>query len=119
MTCGGSGNEVDWRHVLKTVASKFSMVLAVLVLVGGGGCSSVGPAPGKRPVFSGAASTRTPAAKVRMNQPKHRPTTLQKLNPVFWFGNLDDPAPPDWYGRNDPWRGGKWYCRNALHNFTF
>lgn len=100
----------------RALAVKFSMMLALLVMVGGSGCSSVGPASNRRPPSTG---THAPAAKVITNKPKQRPTTLQKLNPVFWVGNLDDPQPPDWYRPHDAARSRKWYCRNSLHNFTF
>lgn len=42
-----------------------------------------------------------------------------KINPVWWFGNADDPTPPDWYRPDDKHRKTKWYFRNPLHNFTF
>lgn len=42
-----------------------------------------------------------------------------KLNPVWWFGNADDPLPPDWYRPDDLRRKAKWYFRNPLHNFNF
>ena len=47
------------------------------------------------------------------------PKTHPKWNPVWWFGNVDDPeAPPD-YIPGAKHRRAKWYCRNSLHNFTF
>jgi hypothetical protein len=42
-----------------------------------------------------------------------------KLNPVWWFGNLNTPVPPASYRPEDPRREMKWYFRNPLHNFTF
>jgi hypothetical protein len=42
-----------------------------------------------------------------------------KLNPVWWLGNIDDPMPPNWYRPEDEHRKTKWYFRNPLHNFTF
>jgi len=42
-----------------------------------------------------------------------------KLNPVWWFGNEDDPTPPGWYRPDDNLRTTKWYFRNPLHNFNF
>ena len=75
--------------------------------------STAGPLPG------GAAATNAPPRKVFKNIPEHRPKTVQKLNPVFWFGNLDDPVPPDSYRPDDPHRVRKWYWRNPCHNFMF
>lgn len=42
-----------------------------------------------------------------------------KLNPVWWFKNSDDPKPPDWYKPNDKHRKLKWSFRNPMHNFNF
>ena len=42
-----------------------------------------------------------------------------KLNPVWWFKNRDDPKPPDWYKPNDKHRNLKWSFRNPMHNFDF
>jgi hypothetical protein len=43
----------------------------------------------------------------------------QKLNPVWWFKNADDPKPPAWYKPDDKHRRLKWSFRNPLHNFHF
>jgi hypothetical protein len=43
----------------------------------------------------------------------------QKINPLFWLGNADDPEPPAWYRPGDKARKVKWYLRNPGHNFTF
>lgn len=42
-----------------------------------------------------------------------------KWKPKFWFGNLDDPAPPADYLPNDKHRMTKWYWRNPTHNLNF
>src|SRR5579863_8074681 len=42
-----------------------------------------------------------------------------KLNPVWWLKNQDDPKPPDWYKPNDKRRKLKWSFRNPMHNFDF
>jgi hypothetical protein len=43
----------------------------------------------------------------------------QKLNPVWWLKNSDDPKPPAWYRPEEKLRGLKWSFRNPLHNFDF
>jgi hypothetical protein len=58
------------------------------------------------------AVTITPSPE----QPKIH--TVQKLNPVWWFKNIDDPQPPAWYRPDDKLRVTKWYFRNPMHNFT-
>jgi len=44
-----------------------------------------------------------------------------KLNPVWWLKNSDDPVPPDWYrpGEKLKHRRMMWSFRNPLHNFDF
>jgi len=41
-----------------------------------------------------------------------------KLNPIWWIGNDEDPVPPDWYRPGEKFRKTLWYLRNPLHNFT-
>ena len=43
----------------------------------------------------------------------------QKLNPVWWLKNSDDPKPPAWYRPEEKYRRLKWSFRNPLHNFDF
>jgi len=47
--------------------------------------------------------------------PKFKVSIWQKLNPLFWVGNLDDPIPPEWF------TGSKlaWFIRNPFHNLGF
>jgi hypothetical protein len=42
-----------------------------------------------------------------------------KLNPVWWFKNSNDPVPPEWYRPHDRHRNLKWSFRNPMHNFNF
>jgi hypothetical protein len=42
-----------------------------------------------------------------------------KLNPIWWFGNIDEPRAPDWYRPNGSCRDFMWYMRNPFNNFTF
>jgi len=42
-----------------------------------------------------------------------------KLNPVWWLKNSDDPVPPNWYRPNEKNRRMLWSFRNPLHNFDF
>jgi len=46
---------------------------------------------------------------------------LNKINPIWWFLNEDDPTPtPDYAPTNPQWlRNTQWNLRNPLHNFTF
>jgi hypothetical protein len=40
-----------------------------------------------------------------------------RLNPIWWFKNADEPTPPRWYRPVDKHRRLKWSFRNPLHNF--
>jgi hypothetical protein len=41
-----------------------------------------------------------------------------KLNPIWWLGNADEPRAPDWYRPNARTRNFTWYLRNPLSNFS-
>ena len=41
-----------------------------------------------------------------------------KINPVWWLQNADEPVPPAWYLPDDKHRATKWRFRNPFHNFT-
>jgi hypothetical protein len=40
------------------------------------------------------------------------------MNPVWWFGNADDPVPPPDYRKGKCCRKFMWYMRNPFHNFN-
>ena len=40
-----------------------------------------------------------------------------KVNPVWWFANIDDPVPPAWYRQDSAQRDFLWHLRNPFHNF--
>jgi len=48
---------------------------------------------------------------------RHRFTASQKLNPLWWLGNADEPVPPAWYRPGQRCRNVLWYFRNPFHNF--
>lgn len=52
----------------------------------------------------------------RRNLPKIH--FYDKLNPVWWLKNSDEPSPPADYKPNDKLRKLKWSFRNPFHNFS-
>ena len=102
------------------------MILKLLLLgcVPWSGCQSVpvdsGCAPLAAEVCQPASLPGPPTTSVT-----HRPTqvrrftTSQKVNPVWWFGNADEPVAPDWYRPGKCGRNARWHLRNPCHNFTF
>lgn len=44
----------------------------------------------------------------------------KKINLIWWFGNLNEPWPPDWYLPGQVYwkRTTYWYLRNPLENFS-
>jgi hypothetical protein len=42
-----------------------------------------------------------------------------KINPVWWFGNLEEPIPPAWYEPTNSMRKVKWYFRNPFTNLSY
>ena len=76
--------------------------------------------------LSGSAVTNTPARHGKWHSVKIAPSpetpkihAHERINPVWWFKNADDPIPPAWYRPNDKSRKTKWHFRNPLHNFNF
>lgn len=41
-----------------------------------------------------------------------------KINPLWWFGNADQPHAPAWYRPDASFRDFAWHCRNPLANFS-
>ena len=74
------------------------------------------PAPMKRPpAGTNSVHWHTITVVPPPNQPRIH--FYNKLNPVWWFGNVDDPTPPAWYRPGDKHRTTKWRWRNPFHNF--
>lgn len=95
--------------------------VAILGMLSFSGCQSASLPKAKR-----TSSTNAPGAAMTsavperfIHVPKSQPTTAQKLKPLFWFRNMDDPVPPDRYRPNHRFRKFLWYGRNPLHNFFF
>lgn len=101
---------------------KFSRLfpfLCGLSLALAAGCVSTGSRPGPAGPSAAAVGTNSLARAVFHHEPAVRIESGRKWNPAFWFGNEDDPDPPEWYRPGDPKRRRKWYFRNPSHNFTF
>jgi len=49
------------------------------------------------------------------NQPTIR--SRDKCNPLWWFGNIDEPIAPDWYRPGKADRNFRYHLRNPCHNF--
>jgi len=44
--------------------------------------------------------------------------TWNKLNPIWWVGNANEPHAPDWYRPNGSFRNLWWWLRNPFSNFS-
>src|SRR5947208_8032655 len=68
--------------------------------------------PGETWIIS--ADHQTASVSGRVEQP-----IWNKLNPVWWFLNDDEPDPPDWQLPGKPYliRQLSWYARNPFQNF--
>jgi hypothetical protein len=49
------------------------------------------------------------------NQPTIR--SRDKCNPLWWFGNIDEPVAPNWYRPGKAGRNFRYHLRNPCHNF--
>jgi len=111
---------------------EFRLILMLCALAPGSallcGCRSVPPP--KRPAeLSGSSQWVAPTNYTGTNQCGgvflHFPKEGQKFsfwtkcNPVWWFGNADDPEPPENYRKGKCCRQFMWRMRNPCHNFTF
>jgi hypothetical protein len=57
--------------------------------------------------------------EVKVRRYHDRISITKKINPVWWFGNLDEPTPPADYRPRASHRNLDWHVRNSLHNFTY
>lgn len=98
----------------------FYAVGAVLCLFVNSGCQSVNPA--RYPVATrSVVSTNKPLwHTVRIaGKTNVMVRTIDRINPLWWFGNVDDPLPPDWYRPGKSLRRTTWFVRNPMHNLMF
>lgn len=110
-----TGGTKNWRGLILVVA---------LLLIGGQSAFSRPepaawqPRPMKRPpADTNSAQWHTITITPHPGRPKIH--FYQKLNPVWWFENFDEPVPPPWYRPDDRHRAMKWHFRNPFHNFSF
>src|SRR6266567_3378836 len=66
------------------------------------------PAGSKWKIVTRAPGTNQPAIRFR-----------DKCNPLWWFGNVDEPIAPDWYRPGKANRNVRYHLRNPCHNFFF
>ncbi|MDD5165455.1 MAG: hypothetical protein PHG25_02875 [Candidatus Pacebacteria bacterium] len=94
-----------------------SLVLLVVALCFVG-CSTI---PNSKQ--SSVLGTNTPARWHTVFVPaktNHPPIHwYNKINPVWWAGNVDEPIAPSWYEPSNSWRTVKWHFRNPFHNFNY
>jgi hypothetical protein len=74
------------------------------------------PVPMKRPP-SDTNAARWHSIKVTPRAELPKIHFYDKLNPVWWVENSDEPVPPEWYKPADQHRVMKWHFRNPFHNF--
>jgi hypothetical protein len=95
---------------------KFAQVLLLASLLWAAGCCSVasqspppGPARSKPHWHSILVVPRTNLPPIHF---------YNKINPIWWFGNIDEPHAPAWYRPNGSGRDFMWYMRNPFENFS-
>jgi hypothetical protein len=76
------------------------------------------PRPMKRPP-AGTNSAQWHSVRVTPRAELPEIHFYDKLNPVWWVENSDEPIPPKWYKPDDKHRVMKWHFRNPFHNFSF
>jgi hypothetical protein len=68
------------------------------------------------PTLAAPASTNK-APAIFHHIPRQKFPSCKKSNPIWWFKNADDPAPPPGYRNGKCCRKFMWYMRNPFHNF--
>ncbi len=102
----------------------------ILVLIFLAGCRTAQPRSDKAMSWSGRVNAPPNTNNISARGPWHsveikpsprlaKISTWKKFNPVWWFGNADDPVPPTWFRPEEKGRVFKWRLRNPFHNFTF
>jgi hypothetical protein len=96
-------------------------ILAVILLVGGQNLFAASVTGTNSLSNTNAASQagKWHTIKVPPNAQAPKIHFYNKLNPIWWFKNNDDPKPPDWYRPGEKHRKLKWNFRNPFHNFDF
>lgn len=98
------------------------LVLSSSIMVS---CHSIDPKAypiASGPRASGIASAtaqrdwRSVRIPIRKGSPEVR--LRDRLDPIWWFGNADEPEPPSWYLPGHRLRMLKWRFRNSFHNFN-
>jgi hypothetical protein len=99
----------------------------LLMLIVGGGCFLAVAINASAESATNSPAATNPAPRcvhwhtIVIKPGPHTPKThfYNKLNPVWWFKNSDEPTPPDWYLPHGRHRKLKWSFRNPMHNFNF
>src|SRR5438445_299459 len=97
-------------------------VWLLLALVLASGCRSIPPPTAQDAAASSqhnpSSTNFTNSAKkpsevyVHMPRPRQPFSTWQKMNPVWWFGNAEEPEAPGWYRPGQCCRDFLWHLRN-------
>jgi len=109
------------RNGFRSFAGLCWLVLASVSLWGCRTLPSPGAVTSSGEATTHAASSSNHPPTVVTNIPS-RPLRLGacgKFNPVWWFGNADDPVAPESYRPGKCCRNAYWRLRNPCHNFTF
>jgi hypothetical protein len=102
------------------IFSSFIIVAAFLLAGEQWGCAR--PVPGLWPPVPMRPPTHLPPWHGLVHHPGTNLPAIHfydKLNPVWWAENANEPTPPPWYQPGDPHRDLKWHFRNPFHNFDF
>jgi hypothetical protein len=99
-----------------------TVVLAgILALMGAGNVTAQSSTESNLPAATNAVPhcVHWHTVKLRPRVKTPRIHFYNKLNPVWWFKNSDEPKPPEWYEPNGKHRRRDWSFRNPMHNFDF
>ena len=87
-----------------------------IILLASSGCASLGPTT-KRDIPQ--APRIMSAEQKSQSSRSFNISWKNKVNPLWWFGNIDEPAPPKNYKPLNANRSFHYVLRNPFHNFHF
>ena len=102
---------------MHVIARRLLFLFFVLLASASAGCKTTHSQTTNTP-STHLTADKTNALPTRYTNEVRAAKCYPKWNPVWWFGNVDSPTPPDWYRPDDPHRTRRWHWRNSLHNFT-
>ncbi|MGN6552911.1 MAG: hypothetical protein ACTHLW_04230 [Verrucomicrobiota bacterium] len=102
-------------------------ILILAAVAFASGCRSTGPKalssgallPSNTANAGSAPEGKWHTVQITPSERAKKISFCNKINPLWWYQNVDAASPPDWFRPGETRRNFKWSLRNPFHNFTF